>query len=905
MSHHDPLTLRAALFLVLLSSHAALAQTVVVPTFSLGAAGPGRHIQDIDVAPAPDGGFIVIWGEYALSGNRAAARAMTRRFTAQGSPLGPSFRADTSGHVFGPVISPGPTGGYFAAWPWVGGGQYLFFGQVLDAAGVPTGVDFESTLNLPGWPITSGTVVGLADGPVFIWPENGLWARSLDSNRDRRGGETRVGAGGYRLDVAVTRDGGFVVVWAGGSGEAATMGRVFGPDAQPRGDAFAVSDRFGAARVAASPFDGAIAAVGACERGDGSTYDACGRRFAPDGLPLADEFVVSASSSGSVAYPDVEFDDLGNLYVPWIEYGQTTGALQRPRARAYDVLGDPIGPPVEINDRESGGVRATRLTSGAIVNVWVRFGSPEANVVRLCTAGASSCGDGLRVAACEQCDDGPANSDTAPDACRSDCRFPRCGDGVTDAGEECDDGNAESCDGCSSSCALEPGATCGDGVRDRACGEECDQGLANSDAAPNACRTDCTLSRCGDGAVDAGEECDDGNAKSCDGCSFDCRREADLPDGDGNGVPDQCDSCRDFGPVCAPQPLDGLPNAARARFEVGVGEFLEIENSATGLGPVFNGTRCAECHNQPTTGGAGERLVTRIGTTGIGGFDPLPAHGGPLLQERGIATGTCSVPGEVVPAEATIVARRSTPALFGIGLLEAIPELSLRLLEDTTDRNRDGISGRLGSAAGHVGRFGWKAQVARLHDFAAEAYLDEMGITSPFLTRENLPQGEPLMCDPAPDPEDDGDDVAAFTDFMSLLAPPPPGPITKEARRGRAAFRRARCHLCHTTKYRTADNFPIGALKNRRVLAYTDLLLHDMGPALADQVRQGSATGSEFRTPPLWGIRFSAPYLHDGRAPTLEEAILGHGGEAQASRDRFLGLTLPKRAALIAFLGSL
>jgi cysteine-rich repeat protein len=201
--------------------------------------------------------------------------------------------------------------------------------------------------------------------------------------------------------------------------------------------------------------------------------------------------------------------------------------------------------------------------------------------------------------------------------------------------------NRRHCDGCDARCAAELGPVCGDGDRNRACGEECDHGPNNSDAAPDACRTDCRLARCGDGVIDGGETCDDGNTPSCDGCSSACGREADLPDADGNGVADVCDACAAFlapigGGMCTPQPLAGLRVAQQDRFAAGRAELEEIETAPTGLGPVFNGAACAECHSHPTAGGSSSRSVVRIGTSPDGyGFDPLLALGGPLLQEAG------------------------------------------------------------------------------------------------------------------------------------------------------------------------------------------------------------------------------------------------------------------------------
>jgi CxxC motif-containing protein (DUF1111 family) len=356
--------------------------------------------------------------------------------------------------------------------------------------------------------------------------------------------------------------------------------------------------------------------------------------------------------------------------------------------------------------------------------------------------------------------------------------------------------------------------------------------------------------------------------------------------------------------VCAPQALAGASAADLARFMHGLEEFLEVENVATGLGPVFNGRRCAECHAAPTVGGSSIRNVTRIGAGSGLSFDPLPGVGGPLLQTNGIATATCTVAGEVVPPEAAVVAERNTPPLFGVGLIEAIPEASIRRMRE---RQRAPLSGRLNvnRATGLVGRFGWKAQFPTLHDFAAEAYRDEIGITSPFAPEELAPGGMPTACDGAPEVEDDGNDVAAFVDFMTLLAPVDSPPASSEARRGRRYFRRCKCQDCHTDKYRTGVTHPVPALRRVRVPLFSNLLVHDMGPGLADGITQEFAEGSEFRTAPLWGVRFSAPYLHDGRAATLEEAILAHGGEAQQARDRFLLLDATQRALLVAYLSSL
>jgi cysteine-rich repeat protein len=176
---------------------------------------------------------------------------------------------------------------------------------------------------------------------------------------------------------------------------------------------------------------------------------------------------------------------------------------------------------------------------------WRERGDLKLQVRALCVPPAyTACGDGVVEAPCEKCDLGPGNSDTTPDTCRTTCALPACGDGVVDHDEECDDGNLRGCDGCDADCNLEPGYVCGDGVLSTDCGEECDDGPGNDDTVPNACRTDCKRPHCGDGVLDDGEACDDGNLTSCDGCSDRCVPEPGLVCGD--GIPEllcgeQCD----------------------------------------------------------------------------------------------------------------------------------------------------------------------------------------------------------------------------------------------------------------------------------------------------------------------------------------------------------------------------
>jgi cysteine-rich repeat protein len=868
--------------LILTAPPAARAQVVLVPAFPVGAPTFASHLQDVDVVAVADGSFAVVWGDYQLNNASGSGdHATLRRFSPTGVPLAPAIQLDTSAHVFDPRLALDGQGGFAASWLWIGNGRYRFFGQTLDGQGVPRGADFEITIDIPGNPSTEGPVVGTPDGPIFFWNEKGMWARRLDAERHRRGGDIRVSENMYKTDVDSFPGGGFVLTWKEFDAVAPSLGRVFGPSGQPRGPVFVVSQSLEIPRVATSPRGGfAVAGIGWDATAQAAQVVV--RRFADDGTPLGAEEVVEQVSSGTSVDPDLAFDDRGNLFVAWAQYRQATSLP--PRGRAYDVTGAPLGAAIDLGPAGSAEMRVARLANGTLVNVWYWASRATGSIVGICTPGMGSCGDGVRQPACEECDDGPANGG-APDACRSDCRRARCGDGVLDAAEACDDGNVTACDGCGPSCAVEAGSACGDGAISHTCGEECDDGAANGNP-PDRCRADCRAARCGDGVMDGGEACDDGNDGACDGCAPDCTVEVVAPS------------------VCAPQPIPRASAADVARFEHGRTEFLATENVATGLGPVFNGSRCAECHSVPTVGGSSARNVTRIGAGSGLSFDGLANVGGPLLQANGISTATCAVAGETVPPEAEVIAERNTPALFGAGLIEAIPEISIRLMRE---RQRAPLSGRLNvnRTTGLVGRFGWKAQFSSLHDFAANAYRDEIGITSPFAPEELAPQGVPTTCDGAPEIEDDGDDVAAFVDFMVLLAPVEKPLASAEARRGRSYFRRAKCHGCHTDKYKTGVAHPVPALRRLKVPLFSDLLVHDMGPGLADGITQEFAEGSEFRTAPLWGVRFSAPYLHDGRAATLEDAILAHGGEATDARTRFEALDATQRAMLVAYLNSL
>jgi len=358
-------------------------------------------------------------------------------------------------------------------------------------------------------------------------------------------------------------------------------------------------------------------------------------------------------------------------------------------------------------------------------------------------------------------------------------------------------------------------------------------------------------------------------------------------------------------------PLPGLTPAQLVDFNTGLDEFEEVDTVEEGLGPVFNGKSCAECHAVPSTGGSepnvGVGRETRISRIFNGRFDPLDGsvsvdRGGQLLQQRAIAVPGCTVKAEVVPSEATIVSSRNSTPLFGAGLMEAIPERTI--LGNQGNGGRPNYVSNPDTGTTGLGRFGWKAQVATVHQFAGDAYLNELGITNPSFPHENRPQGQPIQpgCDTVLDPEDDGENVTAFTDFMRFLAPVPRGPITLQVQRGEKVFSEIGCASCHVPKMMTGRN-SVAALSNKPVNLFSDLLLHDIGTG--DGIKQGLATGNDFRTAPLWGLSRRGRFMHDASSNKIEDAIQRHRVESQNARDGFVGLPQSDHDALLAFLGSL
>jgi CxxC motif-containing protein (DUF1111 family) len=330
--------------------------------------------------------------------------------------------------------------------------------------------------------------------------------------------------------------------------------------------------------------------------------------------------------------------------------------------------------------------------------------------------------------------------------------------------------------------------------------------------------------------------------------------------------------------------------------------FATTFTPARGLGPLFNHTGCVGCHVVPSLGGMGPDglgTATRVGQLTAAGFDPLLGYGGPVARTRSVAELglPCDI-GPGIPAVADVTSVRNAPGLYGSGLIDRIPDAAI--LAGAVPR-RDGIQGRAHRVLGpdgveHVGRFGWKADTASLRQFVADAFRNELGITSPLAPADILPiraPGRRPCAGESAGLEDDGSLVEAVTAFLAALPPPSVGASSP---RGALLFAGIGCAACHT------PSLPLG---DHQVPVYSDLLLHDVGSDLDDKVVQGQASGRDWRTTPLWGLRTRPRLLHDGRARTILDAVLAHGGEAEPVLRRFRQLTPEDRGALLAFLAQL
>jgi CxxC motif-containing protein (DUF1111 family) len=339
-------------------------------------------------------------------------------------------------------------------------------------------------------------------------------------------------------------------------------------------------------------------------------------------------------------------------------------------------------------------------------------------------------------------------------------------------------------------------------------------------------------------------------------------------------------------------PRPGLDQRELASFERGRALFDRDFSYSDGVGPTFNGDACRSCHFDPVLGGAGPSGVDVI-RQGIFAGDVFTAPiGGTGLPRHGVT----SIRPEADP-EANFFEPRQTPTTLGLGLLERVPRETIEALADPDDSNRDGIAGRPHVLDdGRLGRFGWKANVPSIREFVRDALTNELGMTLP--AESTFTFGLQNDEDEVIDPELDADTIDDIATFIASLAPPPRIRTDIELEdAGEQLFGAAGCGGCHMPSLETSDGL--------KVRAYTDLLLHDVAAPDARGIKEGAAGIRDFRTPPLWGLHSTAPYMHDGRASTIEEAVAAHEGEASQSRLAVEAFGLDQRAALLAFLRSL
>jgi len=318
------------------------------------------------------------------------------------------------------------------------------------------------------------------------------------------------------------------------------------------------------------------------------------------------------------------------------------------------------------------------------------------------------------------------------------------------------------------------------------------------------------------------------------------------------------------------------------------------------LGPLFNGRSCDTCHNNvagnDVDGGMGagdDTFVFRVAHVEPGSFDPLLGRGGPVARQHSIAElgVPCDLP-TGIPSAANVISKRSAMTLRGTSLLDNVRAVDI----ERTRLNQPGaVRGRMNILSdGRIGRFGWKAHSATLVEFMAEAFRDELGVTSP-LAPIDLVRG----CGTSARGEADAVPLTSLVAFLDTIDPPAPSAACLNSL-GAGVFQSAGCATCHQPNMFGPGN---SGSSPTTIHPFTDLLLHDMGPGLADGILQGSATGSEFRTMPLWRVSDRVHFIHDGRAHTIEDAIRAHGGQAAAARNAFNALGAADLVALMDFLG--
>jgi CxxC motif-containing protein (DUF1111 family) len=384
-------------------------------------------------------------------------------------------------------------------------------------------------------------------------------------------------------------------------------------------------------------------------------------------------------------------------------------------------------------------------------------------------------------------------------------------------------------------------------------------------------------------------------------------------------------------------------------FNLGDMQFSVQWDPVKGLGPVITNQNCSICHGNPVAGGTSP-VATPMRTTFFGklnsdgSFNPLTEEGGFVLQPITASKFIkgCPVQGESLPLDATVTSMRLPPDLFGFGLVDNIPDITI---ENFATSKGMGIQGSVNTVSdwngkSRPGRFGTKAQFASLLQAASTAFLHDIGVTNPVIPNEDCPNAAPgtpacplnivpQICIRDQEPNDpNGKESIQIFDYLVYLAPNTPGAGNAN---GKALFTSVGCALCHNPTYTTKANVQVPvnftggvgpivtALSKQPVNLYSDLLIHHLGPALADCMQFGQANGDQWRTTPLWGLSTRPLYLHDGRATDLMSAIEDHfstagtascgniypDSEANQVINNFNALSPSDQADLITFINSL
>ncbi len=379
------------------------------------------------------------------------------------------------------------------------------------------------------------------------------------------------------------------------------------------------------------------------------------------------------------------------------------------------------------------------------------------------------------------------------------------------------------------------------------------------------------------------------------------------------------------GPTEAPAGFDGGTNGFidQAQMDADRATFEERDDVSKGLGPVYNAQSCAECHQNPVTGGISQ--ITELRAGHFNGTSFVDAVGGSLINDRA----TDAAIQERVPAGNEVRTFRTSLNTLGDGFVEAIADDTLIGIANSQPSQMRGQAILVPilemPGATRVGRFGWKNQHASLLSFSSDAYLNEQGITNEFNLVENTSVGRFVGFgsgfDPVPDTapfgEDPDGDIHVFAEFMRASKVPPRDTAlaaTADAVAGSTLFSAIGCATCHVRSITTA---PAGttlnggafavppALGDKVIHPFSDFLLHNIGTGDGIVQNGGQSTRNKLRTPPLWGMRTRDRLMHDGQSVTRTDAILRHGGQAIGSTTLFLLISDTQRSQLITFLNSL